>query len=365
MWNFLLFVGLLATPPGPPSTPCFGAWTDQALPAELEWASDLRRTDQSEPFLWLSPTGLWQSSAEATKPSLIAGRGTSRIELFVPTSLASSAGRTVVGSAAYSFSEIDVGKKTLRESYVFWSLVDLDLRQGKIALFGAQRSADDQYAADGALAFWGPLGSPVESLRPLYFSEQGPGAEAFAKCSLLEISHLRFLDDGSLVLVPGVEAGVFFYRPDGQLARSFSAAEVGFESGCGLDAAAARKLALDEPARWAWVNQRRVVDDIVPLTGGAALLLRQVQAGRPSWQLKLLRLDGSIRTCDLPIATRDPLARLKADSQGEVVHFLLSHRGYAPYPSWQIDQLTGARQDFPAKLHPDEPARWLSARYLP
>lgn len=361
--SFALSLFLLTTLPQETPAGCFAeAFRARELPPALEWARDVRWVAEEELIL-LSPAGVFSAKGPRLESALIVAGGKGRNELFLPWSLGASQGQLMVAGAAFSYARIDPGQRTLSELYPFATPQDFDIFGDQMVILGTRQEENGDIAVDGVIAHRGKIGQTEEELEPVFFSEDGPGAESFMKCVLLEIQNIRFLKDGSLMLVPGVEGGAYLYDPAGKLVRSFTAAEVGFESGCRM---AAENLARDEPGRWAWVNERKVVDDIVPLPDGAAgLILRELHGGKPQWHLKILRKDGSIRSCPLDIPTSDPLARIKADSFGDQIGLLVSRRGYLPFKVWRIIKETGERVGYPIKLHPDEPALWLTARYRP
>ncbi len=73
----------------------------------------------------------------------------------------------------------------------------------------------------------------------------------------------------------------------------------------------------------AWLNERRTVDDVLPLPDGPGLLVRSVQQGQVRWALKVLRHDGSVAVYDVPVHAQTPLAHLKGDlRQGRLVLLL-------------------------------------------
>lgn len=335
------------------------------MPTQLEWIRDFRKSE-SDRLIAISHEGVYSVEDSTLAASLLVAGGQARNELFHPYSLGVSRNRIVVGAIAFSYSEVDTKGQQLKGLYAFADPEDLDIRGDDLAILGAQQGEKGPYAPDGALVHRGKIGDSGEQLKPIFFSEEGPGVPGLSNCSLMEIQSLRFLADGTLVVVPGIEGGVYFFDPEGKLIRSFTAAEVGFDSGCKMDPKVADRLALDQQGRWDWVNGRRVVDDIVPLPdGGAGLILREIRGGKPFWQMKVLHKDGSIRSCDLAITTNDPWARLKADTLGDEVSFLMSRRGYQRYRGWRTNNKTGERVEFPIKLHPDEPALFIKARYLP
>jgi hypothetical protein len=60
----------------------------------------------------------------------------------------------------------------------------------------------------------------------------------------------------------------------------------------------------DPSLRMAWENERRIVDDVLPLPAGPGLLIRSVQQGQVRWALKVLHADGSVGVYDVPVKRR-------------------------------------------------------------
>jgi hypothetical protein len=137
----------------------------------------------------------------------------------------------------------------------------------------------------------------------------------------MDVSAARFLHDGSVILVPGVEPGVFRYSSKGRLVKSWQAEQVGFDAGCDLTEQEMYRYSKDEPARWSWVNRRRTVDDVLPLSDGAGLLVRSVKDGTTHWELKVLRENG-IRACKVPLEESSDFY-LHGDAEGNRIVFLL------------------------------------------
>lgn len=92
-------------------------------------------------------------------------------------------------------------------------------------------------------------------------------------------AHARYLPDGSVVILPGVEPGAFLYGPDGRLRRAWDQEVVGTDVAWG-SAAEGRRVHLDDRERFAWSNTRRLAEELLPLAEGPALLVREVREER-------------------------------------------------------------------------------------
>lgn len=202
------------------------------------------------------------------------------------------------------------------------TVVDLDVYEDRIALLGARKDERGRYAPDGAIAWVGSF-EKVTELRPVRYSVLGPGARSMDSCGPFEIGAVRFLANGSLLVVPGSEPGIFLLDPAGKLQRSWEAKDLGMDAGCGLSEEQTQQLSGDLRARAAWVNQRRVLDDIVVLPEGAGLFVRTSAGGVTRWDLHVLRPDGTVSSLPVPFSGSSPHWHLRADVRGRRLAVLL------------------------------------------
>lgn len=129
-------------------------------------------------------------------------------------------------------------------------------------------------------------------------------------------AHARFLPDGSIAVLPGVEPGAFLYGPDLRLRRAWDQEVLGTDVVWGT-AAEGRRIHLHPEERITWPNTKRLVEALLPLPEGPALLVREVQQRRTRWTLVLLREDGSSRRVELPLSTSGPYWHVAADARGQ------------------------------------------------
>lgn len=314
-----------------------GRWTEVSryeLPESLVWSQDLRALADGSLLLAASSSGAfrWHPAKPSQEPRLVARRGPGLRELWLVDSLGFSAGRFVVAAPfhALGWGRVDSKTDDLEEVFAMEHVVDLDLRGDRLLLLGAQRGDDGAFAPDGAIAWLGEVGKDPAEARPVLYAEDGPGAADMGACGMMMIGAARFLADGSFWLVPGVEGGVFHFDPEGKLLRTWSSQAAGFDAGCGLSEKEMFALSVDEPGRWAWTNRRTIVDEIVPLPKGPALVLREVGAEGVRWRLASPKPSGRWTSTELPLRSPSELTHVKATVDGERVLFLLWAWGVPP-----------------------------------
>jgi hypothetical protein len=217
----------------------------------------------------------------------------------------------------------------VRKEEAFEGIHDLDVDGSRVAVVGSRRDAQGKFSPDGAIAWLGSLDKNLADLKPLVFDARGPGAPSMNACGSLLLGATRFLSDGSLLVVPGVQAGIYHFNAQGKLLQTLDTLALGIDTDCaGLDKESAARMGHDVPYRLGWVNERRIVDDVLPLPTGAGLLIRSIQQGQVRWVLKVLRPDGSLTIYDVPVRAPNAFAHLKGDvRQGRLVLLLW---GYPP-----------------------------------
>ncbi|HZZ19323.1 MAG TPA: hypothetical protein VFE25_08140 [Opitutaceae bacterium] len=218
---------------------------------------------------------------------------------------------------------------SVRREESFEDVSDLDVQGNRMAVVGARRAADGKFSPDGAIAWIGSLDRDLADLKPLLFDARGPEAPNMAACGIMFLGATRFLADGSLLVVPSVQPGIYRFDLQGKLLQTLDTVALGIDTECAsVGAELKATLARDFPRRLAWVNERRIVDDVLPLPAGPGLLVRSVQQGQVRWSLKVLRHDGNIAVYDVPVHAQTPFAHLKGDlRQGRLALLLWE---YAP-----------------------------------
>lgn len=212
----------------------------------------------------------------------------------------------------------------LRRSESFEAIFDADVHGNRAAVLGVRRDAAGNFSPDGAIAWLGSLDRNLADLKVLLTDIGGPGAPNGNACGILLLGATRFLADGSLVVVPGIQPGLYRFSPQGKLVQTVDTVTLGIDSDCSSVSQEFGSLMRHEfPRRLAWVNDRRVVDDVIPLPSGPGLLVRSLRNGRVQWELKVLHADGKVTVYRVPVQASSPFAHLKADTRGDQLVLLL------------------------------------------
>jgi hypothetical protein len=297
--------------------------------------ADVRWADAESVFVAAQRIGVHRLTlTDPAVAELIEAKSRARNGIWLPMILGVSDDHFVVGSI-FAYGRRPLSKSVPLAIQAVSTLTDHDVDADRIAILGAQRDDQDRYAPDGAIAWAGPIDQAPDKLKAVYYSVSGPGAWNIGSCGMMEVGSIRFLADNSLLVLPGVEPDVHRFSTEGRLQETWSSEKIGFKAECDLTEEQISKLSVDEPERWAWVNARRTVDEILPLADAPGLLVRTVEAGKTSWRLKRLRSGGAVDTCDVPLTVDSELAHLRGDVRGNEVVLLLLYKGYTqktPHP---------------------------------
>jgi hypothetical protein len=212
----------------------------------------------------------------------------------------------------------------VRKEEVFDCIHDIDVGGSQASIIGVRRDAQGKFSPDGVIAWIGSLDKDLADLKPLIFDAGGTGAPSMGACCGFHLGVTRFLADGSLVVVPGIQPGIYHFDSQGKLLQTLDTVALGTDTDC----AAIRKemvapMGRDPSLRMAWINERRIVDDVLPLPAGTGLIIRSIQQGQVRWVLKVLHPDGSVGVYDVPVKAPNLFAHLKGDfRQGRLVLLL-------------------------------------------
>lgn len=314
-------------------TPGLKIRSDRSVPESLGVVSDIRWAGADSLYLTAGPVGVLRVKSEPAwgEPEIVLP---ATGDLWAAARLGVAPGWIAAGAPGMVIAWRRLPAGAVRSLPVD-TVMDLDVTAGRLVLLGARKDAKGRYAPDGAIAWLGSLDHDLSDLRPILFSVSGPGARDVDACGAFETGAVRFLTDGSALVVPGVEPNILLVDPAGKLKRTWEAKDAGLDAGCGLSEDQMLRLSQDLRARSAWINQRRVLDEIVPLADGAGLFVRSVAGEKTLWALTLLRPDGRISSQPLPFTAPSPDWHLRADIRGDRLAVLLNEYavGHPPAPS--------------------------------
>lgn len=292
------------------------------LPETLRGVFDIRWADDDSAYLGSARLGVIRVpvvSEQDLRPVVMAagagrsGWGYSRLGL--------SHQYLVAAAPAFFVAWRELPHGPVKTEY-FEVISDLDVLGDKMVLVGAREDEDQRYSPDGAIAWIGSLGKDLQDLKPVLFSVAGAGARPMDACGSFEMAKSRFLQDESVLILPGVEPGLFRYSKTGELLQTWQTNELGIDAECGLNDDEMYHLSAHFDARARWINQRRTVDEIVSLKVGPGLVIRRTTSTATYWQLKVLQAD-KVLVVDLPFVGPSPDWHLRADVRGQRIVFLV------------------------------------------
>jgi hypothetical protein len=314
---------------------------DRELPPLLRWALDVRWSGDGAVYLAGGKAGVFELSVTSpdAHPSVIFD--SSKRGFFFDSGIAVD-GKRLITSAWAGGAVKDLSRNEPPQPFAFAALLALDARAGKIVILGADRDEQGRWAPEGALAWLGDVGKEVTNLRPVLFSTS-PGVKTVAFCSDLHLGAVRFVDDASFVIVPGVEPGVYWYGIDGKLKRTWQTSNLGFYDHCALDEQQ-HMLITSYAGQAAWYNRNVVLDALVILPDGIGLVLRKWERHRVHWTMQVLRFDDRAPvTVTLPFESPSPYTHLRSDSRGAMLALLFVEYGPLDKPPARPPRLVIAR----------------------
>lgn len=310
--------------PAPLFALSFRTTTTTTLP-EGTIARDVRWAGPSEVYVSTGQKGVVRTSVTSagTLKSMAPPDGQSAIwisglvgagqrHLFIATPL---------GTAAWF--RLDGNPRPVRERS-FLTIMDIDARGDAAAILGSDRGPLRGLSRDGTIAWLGSLSKDLSDLRPLMRGQSKPGAKDMARCSILETGAIRFMQDGSIVVLPGAEPGMYRYAANGKLIETWPTEALGIVDDCALPDSELHLIARDFKARLDWYAARIIVDDILPLSTGPALLLRRVEKNVTTWDLVTFPYGGGrSERIRLPLSVASPGARVRGDVRGNEIVLLV------------------------------------------
>lgn len=324
--GIIVLPGAAAPPRATPPPSGIQILSDVPLPAGLNTAIDIRWAGEDSVYLALKMHGAAEYNLS---------KGTIR-EVFPGASKLGGLRACNLVAASSQFILAAPGGLSLA-----WKRpTDADYRQGvfeipkaidvwkdRLLILGLQRNEKGEVGADGAIGWLGSLEKGLEGLKPVLYDVTGPGARSQDSCAVMAISAARFLADGRFVLAPGVQAGISLHDATGKLVRTWDTGSLGIDTDCAsLSPEQVLHISASYPDNLAWVNRRRTIDVLLPLRDGAALIVRSLHQGRPRWEVKRLREDGSVQSLPLPLEAEGEHSYLSGDARDGKILLLLHDR---------------------------------------
>jgi hypothetical protein len=336
--------GKAATGVVPVSTPAFVVQSQTEIPADLHAAVDIRWASDKTVYLALSGAGVVEAplmAGQTAAKEVIAGKRKVG-GLFLAYHVAASNDYLAAAPPIYLVSWRRLNDPTRREE-PFEYVQAIDVREHRLAILGVRSDEQRNFSPDGAIGWVGSLDNKLADLKPIAFSATGPGATAAMACSPMGLGALRFLADGSLLVIPGTQAGVTLLDPHGKPLRAWDTATLGIDTDCAnVTPEQHRRMSTHISERLDWLNQRRTVDSILPLPQGVGVLVRIPEKAATHWELKLLRLDGTWAAVSVPLRGESAYAHLRADARGGRIVLLLYEEGWGIRPVAKTRLITAA-----------------------
>ncbi|MDY7092288.1 MAG: hypothetical protein SX243_04865 [Acidobacteriota bacterium] len=352
---------LIAAGEGPPTTAPpldedgWAVGFERALDTDLQKSEDIRWASAEEVFLAVPGQGVVRVSFLGDELSweqeTTDGHGVD--EIVATEHLAASEEYLVSAAKLFSFGWKRRGEPSLEQVYsLFESLEDIDVQVDRYAILGLRRGLERVLAPDGMIAWVGRMGTQSFSEPvPVHGSMAGPGALPMSRCMAFGVGAVRFLGDGSLIVVPGAESGAYHYSASGRLLATWDTEALGVGVDCSFDMEKDLQLARNLAARRSYLNRFRTAEEILVLDGVPNLVVRRVEKAGTRWELIALEPWGKTSRRPLPVESTSKLAHLRGDVRdGQVVLLIFDEAAFLP-PS---DPLHAAAQ--PSRLIVLEPA---------
>jgi hypothetical protein len=314
---------------------------DRPLPTALSGARDVRWADDESVHLGLAAEGTrllsletWVAREEISKGRR-GGPGA-----WLSSRLARSGDRLVVAAPVFEIVVKDLRAGTLEKLGGFESIADVDLHVNRVAVLGTRMIGPERkLSPDGAVAWVGTLEHRLDDASALLVTPSGKGPARMDYCGGFDVGAVRYLPDGSLVIVPGAEPGVYLLDPAGKLLHTWATEPLGLDLPCEFDAETSALLALHEEQRWERLERFRIVDEILPLRDGVGLVVRSVDARGTRWKVHLLKRNGPATSFELPITTTSTMSHLRADVRDDLAVFLVAEDGPPQRPQQAAPRL--------------------------
>jgi hypothetical protein len=296
--------------------------SETRLNGDLVDALDVRWANADEVVLAAAKNGVFRHRVSTGKTQRIIGSAAPQ-GFFYSSRLGYSSSYIVPGSPFAALAWIrNAPDATLSPQFPFDMILDLDVYGDTLAVLGARRAGDGRWAPEGGIAWVGSLSKELKDLRPIHYSETGAGAKALDRCHFFNTGAIRFLRDGTLVVAPGVEPGMYHYERSGKLLKTWDTHPLGFFDRCEFTEKEAHAMATAPTATWQYLNARIILDDVIPLAGGVGVFTRQFAKGKMRWTLSVVKDGRAEQRIELPF-TGGERSFVRADVRGKQIALLL------------------------------------------
>jgi hypothetical protein len=307
--------------------------SDQELPEAMPWVADVR---------WKDDSTVWLSCPVGTRGVIEVVVGADGLQMSDRTEVENGRGGGQIMMAHHlgvSDSYLAVASPVIIAGWKRWhdhaitgvhpfeGTIDLDVYQDRLLVLGLVHTAHG--IPEDAIAWIGSMTEDLSDLQGFFFSSESPDLPALARCFYLEQGAARFLGDGSLVVAPGAEPGIFHYGPDGRLLSTWQSEAIGLSVGCPDSMEDMDRYGRDPEYRWGMINEMRIADEILPLPQGPGLVVRSAAPEGTVWDLYLLLGGGETAVSRLPVTSVSELSHLRGDVRGDRVVLLVSEYGRA------------------------------------
>ncbi len=298
-------------------------------------ARDVRWASPNEVYVGAGKSGVVRLRVDSTAHahSVVGGGAIAGRVAVGQNHLLFASGMGMYGWAPLAGTSGKVGQKALI------ALMDIDARGDTAAILGADSGPVQGLERAGTILWRGSLSKGLADMRPVMKGRSKPGGKDMARCSILETGAIRYMYDGSLVVVPGVEPGVYRYGTDGKLLQTWDTEPLGIVDDCWIPDKELLLVARDFAERIKWYASHVIVDEVLPLPAGPALVLRRVEKGVTRWELVTLPYKGRSERVALPLTMATPRAHIRGDVRGNQLVLLM----------WD-DPLPGQKAVEPPKL---------------
>lgn len=240
----------------PPDGPALDGLAPLELPEEVATASDLRWGEDGALLLGVDGHGVYSWPVGADHAELVVTLAGSPLVTMGRTQNYSRLGGFSAG--AFAFSSFADGVLRHDEGEFSYSKAvsivgDVDRRHGRTAIVGVSRGEDGDW--EDRLAWLIPDDGTVRGLLP-----RRTESNHWSLAKYLGV--VRVLSEDRVLVIPGLEPGVFLYDESGRLRDTLGTEALFAESPWRITPEQDRLL-IEKAWRAAWLSRHRVVDEVV------------------------------------------------------------------------------------------------------